>query len=57
MRKQGISSLNLAEKLRVSELVVRRMLNPAHKGRPEQYVRALAALGETAQVSLIRQGR
>jgi antitoxin HicB len=51
MNEQNISNVKLAEKLHVDEVVVRRMLNPKHKSKPEQYIRALYALGATARVS------
>lgn len=54
MRDSKISNLKLAGKIKVSELVVRRMLDPKHRSRPEQYIRALAALGCTPQVSIVR---
>jgi antitoxin HicB len=54
MRDQEISNVKLAQKLHVSELVVRRMLNPKHKSKPDQYIRALAALGEIPRVSIVR---
>ncbi len=53
MREQNISNVKLAQKLQVGETVIRRMLNPKHKSKPEQYIRALAALGEVPQVRLI----
>jgi antitoxin HicB len=53
MREQNISNVKLAEKLHVSEIVVRRMLNPKHRSKPEQYVRALTALGRAPQVSVV----
>lgn len=55
MREQNISNVKLAEKLHVGEIVVRRMLNPKHKSKPEQYLRALDALGATPRVSLLRR--
>ncbi len=53
MRDQNVTNVKLAKKLEVSELVIRRMLNPKHQSKPEQYIRALAALGHVPQVSLI----
>lgn len=54
MRDSKMSNLKLAGKIKVSELVVRRMLDPKHRSRPEQYIRALAALGCTPQVAIVR---
>jgi antitoxin HicB len=56
MREQRVSNVALARKLHVQEGVVRRMLNPKHKSKPEQYMRALHALGATPHVSLWRKG-
>ena len=52
MREGKVSNVKLAKRLNVSELVVRRMLNPKHQSRPEQYIRALHALGQTLEVSV-----
>ncbi len=57
MREQNISNVKLAKKLHVTEVVVRRMLNPKHRSKPEQYMRALYALGAVARVSLLRNTR
>jgi antitoxin HicB len=46
MRERGIPNTKLAEKLGVSETVVRRMLNPKHGTKPEKMQAALAALGK-----------
>jgi antitoxin HicB len=53
MRKQKISNVQLAKQLGVSEMIVRRMLDPRHVSKPAQYMRALAALGRVTQVSII----
>ena len=53
MRERKLSNVKLAEHLRVSELIVRRMLNPRHKSKPQQYIRALRALGRTLRVSVM----
>lgn len=53
MREQNVSNIKLAEKLHISEVVVRRMLDPKHRSKPEQYIRALTALGRAPQVSVI----
>jgi antitoxin HicB len=55
MHSQKISNVALARKLGVEEIVVRRMLNPKHRSQPEQYMRALYALGVTPRVSLMRR--
>ena len=55
MREQNISNVKLAEKLNVSEVVVRRMLDPKHQSKPGQYVRALEVLGATPRLSLLRR--
>ena len=53
MREQKISNLKLAKQMDVSENSIRRMLNPKHKGRPEQYTRALLALCRAVETSLV----
>jgi len=53
MRERKISNVNLARNLKVSELVVRRMLDPKHKSKPDQYTRAFAALGCAAQLQVV----
>jgi antitoxin HicB len=53
MRELNVSNSKLAERMNASETVVRRMLNPSHKSKPEQYTRALAALGAGVEVSLV----
>jgi len=53
MRDQNISNVKLAKRLRINETVVRRMLDPNHRSKPEQYTRALAALGAAMQVSIV----
>ena len=45
MRKRKLSNSQLARDMHVSEGSIRRMLNPRHKSKPEQYTRALLALG------------
>jgi antitoxin HicB len=57
MREEHISNVKLAEKLHVNETVVRRMLDPNHTSKPEQYTRALRALGRATQVSVIKVAR
>lgn len=51
MAGQGISNVALAERLGVSEKVVRRMLDPDHRCRIDRLEAALAALG--SQVGLV----
>jgi antitoxin HicB len=53
MRQRKISNVKLAERLGVSELMVRRMLDPGHASKPDQYMRALAELGCVTQVSIV----
>lgn len=53
MRERKVSNVKLAKELHVSEVIVRRMLNPKHKSKPEQYTRALRALGQTLEVSVV----
>ncbi len=53
MRERNISNVKLARNLKVSELVVRRMLDPKHKSKPDQYIRALAVLGCAAQLQVV----
>ena|ERR1700761_1587213 len=53
MRDAKYSNVRLAGKLNISETVVRRMLDPRHKSKPEQYTRALMALGRAVQVSIV----
>ena len=53
MRDQKVSNLKLAARLKINETVVRRMLDPNHVSKPEQYTRALAALGAAIQVSVV----
>jgi antitoxin HicB len=53
MRRRKISNVKLAKQLGVTEIVVRRMLDPGHVSKPAQYMRALAALGCVTQVSIV----
>ena len=46
MQEQGINNTQLAERLGVSETVIRRMLNLDHKTRIDHLERALAMLGK-----------
>ena len=46
MREQGVSNSELARRLGVTEIIVRRMLTPKHHTRPEKIEAALAALGK-----------
>ena len=52
MRQQGISNSELARRLRCSETVVRRMLDPKHDSKPEKLQAALEALGKRLVVTL-----
>ena len=51
MHDQGLRNTELAERLGVSETVVRRMLDPRHNAKPERIQSALAALGKRIVVS------
>jgi antitoxin HicB len=51
MREQAIRNTDLAERLGVSETVVRRMLDPKHNTKPEKIQAALNALGKRIFVS------
>lgn len=51
MRERRLSNTDLAKRLRVSETVIRRMLNPKHATRPEKIQKALAALGKRIVVT------
>ena len=46
MREQHINNTELAKRLRVSETVVRRRLNPKHQTKAEKIQAALKALGK-----------
>ncbi len=46
MREQGISNVELARRLEVTEAVVRRLLNPDHSSKIEKMEAALEALGK-----------
>jgi antitoxin HicB len=52
MRDQGITNIELARRLRCSETVVRRMLNPKHDSKPEKPQAALKALGMRVPVAV-----
>ena len=45
MRRQGVTNVELARRLKVTEAVVRRLVNPDHASRIERVQDALAALG------------
>ena len=51
MRERRMPNTQLAKRLGVSETVVRRMLNPRHKTKPEKVQAALAALGKRIVVT------
>jgi len=51
MREQGLRKTELAERLGVSETVVRRMLNPKHHTKPGRIQAALTALGKRIVVT------
>lgn len=50
MRETGISNVELARRLGLSETVVRRMLDPRHKTKTEKLIQALLALGVRLEV-------
>jgi antitoxin HicB len=52
MREQGITNVELARRLKVSETVVRRMLNPDHDTKSEKLQTALEVLGKRLVVSV-----
>lgn len=52
MREQAVSNSELARRLRCSETVVRRMLDPKHDSKPEKLQAALAALGKRVLVAI-----
>jgi antitoxin HicB len=51
MREQGLRKTQLAERLGISETVVRRMLDPKHRTKPDRIQAALAALGKRIVVT------
>ena len=46
LRESGMPNTELAARLKVSETVIRRMLNPRHATKPEKIQAALEALGK-----------
>lgn len=50
MQQSGISNSGLARRLGVTELIVRRMLNPKHETKAGKIEAALRALGKEAVV-------
>ncbi len=52
MRQRGVSNSQLARRLKCSETVVRRMLDPKHDSKPEKLQAALAALGKRVLVAI-----
>ncbi len=52
MKAESISNRELARRLGVTELVVRRMLNPNHDSKPGKIEAALAALNKRIEVSV-----
>jgi antitoxin HicB len=51
MRERHMTNTELAERLGVSETVIRRMLNPKHDTKPERIQAALVALGKRVVVT------
>ena len=52
LRERGMPNTELADRLGISETVVRRMLNPKHATRPEKIQAALFALGKSIVVTI-----
>jgi antitoxin HicB len=52
MRERGLSNVDVAQRLGVTETVVRRMLDPDHTTSPEKLQAALARLGKRLVVGL-----
>lgn len=52
IREQGLTNTELAERLGVSETVVRRMLDPRHDTKPARIQAALKAMGKRIVVSI-----
>ena len=52
VREQGVSNSQLARRLRVTEAVVRRLLDPRHDSKPEKVEAALTALGKRIVISV-----
>ena len=52
MRERRLSNTALAERLGISETVVRRMLDPKHTTQPEKIQAALIALGKRLVVTV-----
>lgn len=46
MRDQGVTNVALAERLGVSETIIRRLIHPDHHSKIERVEQALAALGK-----------
>lgn len=46
MREQGLTNVALAQRLGISETVVRRLIHPDHRSKIERVEQALAALGK-----------
>lgn len=57
MRERKVSNTALARELNITETVVRRMLNPKHKSKPDQYTRTLLAMGCAVEVSIVPVAR
>ena len=52
MREKRINNSELARRLGVTEIIVRRMLNPKHDTRPEKLQQALESLGKKVRISV-----
>jgi antitoxin HicB len=52
MREKRINNSELARRLGVTEIIVRRMLNPKHHTRPEKLQQALELLGKKVLIAV-----
>jgi len=52
MREFGLSNVQLARRLGVTETIVQRLVDPTHASRIEKLDQALAALGKSLDVTL-----
>jgi len=53
MREAGITNVELARRLGVTEAVVRRLLDPDHETKDRKLAAALGALGKELVVALV----
>ena len=52
MREKRINNSELARRMRVTEMIVRRMLNPRHDTKPEKLQEALELLGKKVLITV-----